>query len=49
MTLNIHDLVCSGRITPAQGAMLYEFRRLVAWYRLSWWERLAIILLGGRP
>jgi hypothetical protein len=49
VTLNIHDLVCSGRITPMQGAMLYELRRLIVWYRRPWWVRAALLLLGDHP
>ncbi len=53
MRMTIHDLVCSGRITPEQGAWLYELRRRLAWQRLPWWERLMTVLItllfGGRP
>lgn len=37
----IHDLVLSGRITPAQGAMLLQLRAELAYARKAWWERAA--------
>jgi hypothetical protein len=45
----IHDLVRSGRITAAQGAELIAYRRLLAWKRKPWWERLVLVLMGVRP
>jgi hypothetical protein len=36
----IHDLVRSSRITPSDGALLLELRRVIAWRRLPWWKRL---------
>lgn len=48
--LSVHDLVRSGRITPADGARLLELRRELAWRRRPWWERALLRLLyGGRP
>lgn len=35
----IHDLVREGRITPADGALLLELRRELAWRRKPRWER----------
>lgn len=46
---SIQDLVRHGYITPAQGADLYEVRRLLAWRRRPWWDRLITRLLGGGP
>lgn len=39
----IHSMVRDGRITPEQGALLLEYRRLLAWKRRPWWERAAIV------
>lgn len=39
----IHDMVRDGRITPREAALLLEFRRMLAWRRLPWWERAAIV------
>src|SRR5689334_8420354 len=48
--VTISDLVISGRITPEQGAWLYELRHEIAWRRKPWWERALLRLLwGGRP
>ena len=45
----IRELVDSGRITTADGAQLRELRRLLAWLRRPWWDRLITRLLGGGP
>lgn len=45
----VRDLVCSGRITAAQGAELLAFRRLLAWKRRPWIVRVLIVMLGGGP
>jgi len=45
----IHDLVCAGTITAHQGALLLELRRLLAWRRRRWWDRLITRLLGDGP
>lgn len=41
----VHDMVRTGRITPAQGAMLLQLRREIAWARQPWWVR-ALRVLG---
>lgn len=46
---SISDLCKCGRITPEQGALLYEIRRLHEWKRRPWWDRLITRLLGGGP
>lgn len=45
----IRELVHSGRITAADGAQLLELRRMLAWRRRPWWDRLITWLLGGGP
>jgi len=45
----IRELVHSGRITAADGAQLLDLRRLLAWRRRPWWDRLITGLLGGGP
>jgi len=46
---SISDLSRNGRITPEQGALLYEIRRMLEWKRRPWWDRLISRLLGERP
>jgi len=45
----VHELVHSGDLTAAQAALLLELRRLHAWRRRPWWDRLITRLLGGGP
>lgn len=40
----IHDLVRSGRMTPADGALLIEFRRELAHRRRPWWVKAVEVL-----
>jgi hypothetical protein len=46
--VSIIDLVCDGRLTAAQGARIYELRRLLTWRKRPWWHRLTVAMLGGR-
>lgn len=46
----IHDLVCSCRITSADGALLLQLRHELQWARRPWWEKAALFvayLIGG--
>ena len=35
----ILDLTRTGRLSPEDGAMLFELRRMIAWRRRPWWQR----------
>ncbi len=41
----IHDLVRTGRATPAQGALLLQLRAELQWARLPWWRK-ALAIVG---
>jgi hypothetical protein len=41
---HVQQLVSSGRVTPAEGALLLELRYEIAWRRKPWWHRLIIVL-----
>jgi hypothetical protein len=43
-TSRILDLCRTGRITPAQVAMLMQLRRELAWRPRPWWERACVVL-----
>lgn len=44
-TSRILDLRRSGRITPEQGAMLLELRRLITRRRRPWWDRALTVMV----